>query len=96
MESKEENLPYETVVIKTKLKEESTRKGKSLSIEVDTTKKTICNFKLQMVYYRSLDFFSLVPLSPSILYNVLVFCSWFKIVNQELILCNVKSKNLIR
>jgi hypothetical protein len=37
LESKEENLPYETVVIKTKLKErESTRKG---NYRVDTTKK---------------------------------------------------------
>jgi hypothetical protein len=54
LESKEENLPYETVVIKTKLKErESTRKG---SLSVDTTQKNHLQFKIANGF-DSLDFF---------------------------------------
>jgi hypothetical protein len=55
MESKEENLPYETVVIKTKLKErESTRKGNHYRSRYNTKKPfAILNCK----WFFSLDFF---------------------------------------
>jgi hypothetical protein len=67
LESKEENLPYETVVIKTKLKErESTRKGNHYRSRYN--KKTICILNCKWFFYFILltSFFS-ISCSPNYL-----------------------------